>query len=119
MSISPIPRKRYRYTNVVKIISSNRGYNTEYVQLVRKITFYYHKDGNIRQQTTIGTSTKRRIDEEDELEVEAFASAMAQISFSWDRFKERDRAYIWYRPIIKPQGRKKSNREKEIIEANK
>ena len=114
MGFSNINRGSFRFKTVVKFVTSRIPVKTleeagvDNILLARKITFYKRTKGGRIQQTVSGQSGKRPYDEIDDLEEQgvnlagnpsAFGSCMAQIDFSYDYYKERDRAYISFIPI--------------------
>jgi hypothetical protein len=105
-----IPDKAVELRDVVKIISHGKPTPPKQVQLIRKIVFEKSRRGRSPlRQTVTGSSSKADVEIIENLEAQAmgktadhntaFSSAMVQINFSWERFAEVDRAFMWFEEI--------------------
>ena len=104
--VALIPKKTEFLTNFARVVSTRLPTGDFLVQRILKITFVKITRTGIRQITTTGysrksmvTSKNLMVEDVELLEDEAFKFANAQITFSWDRFIIRDRAWLWFRPL--------------------
>lgn len=99
MTTSRIKTGRKIYSEVIKVTSRRRPISERDIQMVRKITFFkILKNGRVMQQTTTGFSVKFPSQEITLMENSAFQFCVAQLEFSYDEFKEVDRAFIEFIP---------------------